>query len=164
MINYLYQLLKSKVMNLSKKIPILTLATILLSGCSLTSIQVPLIVPASTPTSQAPTLKPTSTLPTKSSKRTESQTFNVTGNYISPDGPESINVKLTLSDGLVQDVVVTPNTQDKSSLRWQQAFASGIKEVVVGKNIANLSVDKVSGSSLTGKGFNDALDKIRAKM
>ncbi len=40
-------------------------------------------------------------------------------------------------------------------------FAGGISDVVVGKNINDIDVDKVSGSSLTSGGFNEAIEKIK---
>jgi hypothetical protein len=39
-------------------------------------------------------------------------------------------------------------------------FVSGYKQYVVGKNIASIHLDRVSGSSLTGAGFNAALARI----
>lgn len=49
------------------------------------------------------------------------------------------------------------------SRKYMSKFSSGYKSLVVGKNISTLSLGKVSGSSLTGKGFNDALSKIKAQ-
>ena len=47
------------------------------------------------------------------------------------------------------------------SLEYQGKFAGGISNVVVGKNIDEIEVDKVSGSSLTSGGFNEAIEQIK---
>ncbi|WHP18235.1 FMN-binding protein [Cellulomonas sp. ES6] len=89
-------------------------------------------------------------------------TYDAEGSYSTPGGQESIQVELTVADGVVTDVSVTPEATGGNAARFQEEFASGIADVVVGQELAGLSVDKVSGSSLTGDGFNAALDEIRA--
>ncbi|MBD3779252.1 MAG: FMN-binding protein [Micrococcales bacterium] len=89
-------------------------------------------------------------------------TYDAEGSYSTPGGQESIQVELTVADGVVTDVTVTPEATGGNAARFQEEFASGIADVVVGQELAGLSVDKVSGSSLTGDGFNAALDEIRA--
>ncbi|QZN86828.1 FMN-binding protein [Cellulomonas sp. C5510] len=89
-------------------------------------------------------------------------TYDAEGSYSTPGGQESIQVELTVADGVVTDVTVTPEATGGNAARFQEEFASGIADVVVGQDLAGLSVDKVSGSSLTGDGFNAALDEIRA--
>lgn len=89
-------------------------------------------------------------------------TYDAEGSYSTPGGQESIQVELTVADGVVTDVTVTPEAAGGNAARFQEEFASGIADVVVGQDLAGLSVDKVSGSSLTGDGFNAALDEIRA--
>lgn len=89
-------------------------------------------------------------------------TYTAEGSYETPGGEESISVELTLADDLVTDVTVTPEATGGNAARFQDEFASGIADEVVGAELSGLSVDKVSGSSLTGDGFNAALDQIRA--
>lgn len=89
-------------------------------------------------------------------------TYTAEGSYSSPGGKESIGVELTVTDDVVTDVTVTPEADSGNAKRFQEEFASGIADEVVGKKLDGLSVDKVSGSSLTGDGFNAALDAIRA--
>ncbi len=88
--------------------------------------------------------------------------YTASGSYSSPGGEESIGVEVTVADGVVTEVTVTPEAENGNAARFQEEFASGIADVVVGQELAGLSVDKVSGSSLTGEGFNAALDQIRA--
>jgi uncharacterized protein with FMN-binding domain len=89
-------------------------------------------------------------------------TYTAEGSYSTPGGEESIQVEVTVADDVVTDVTVTPQASGGNAARFQDEFASGIAEEVVGAELAGLSVDKVSGSSLTGDGFNAALDAIRA--
>lgn len=89
-------------------------------------------------------------------------TYTAEGSYSTPGGEESISVELTVTGDVVSDVTVTPEADGGNAARFQDEFASGIADEVVGQELAGLSVDKVSGSSLTGGGFNEALDQIRA--
>ncbi len=88
-------------------------------------------------------------------------TYTAKGSYESPAGNETIEVSLTVADDVVTDVTVTPMADDATAVKFETQFASGIADEVVGKSLDGLSVDKVSGSSLTGTGFNAALDQIR---
>jgi len=83
------------------------------------------------------------------------------GAYMSPAGQEEIDVKLTLKNGIVIESVVTPKATAPISKAKQNAFAEGYKTSVVGKNINELQLGKIAGSSLTPKGFNDAVEKIK---
>jgi major membrane immunogen (membrane-anchored lipoprotein) len=89
-------------------------------------------------------------------------TYTAEGSYETPGGEESISVEVTVADDVVTDVTVTPEATGGNAARFQDEFASGIADEVVGAELSGLSVDKVSGSSLTGDGFNAALDQIRA--
>jgi lactam utilization protein B len=57
--------------------------------------------------------------------------YTADGDYVAPSGQESITVELTIEDD------------------------------VVGKDIDELTVSRVAGSSLTSSGFNAALDDIK---
>lgn len=88
--------------------------------------------------------------------------YSAAGSYQSPSGTESIDVTVTLADGVVTAVTVTPTADDPTAMQFQTAFAEGVAEVVVGQDIDSLSVDKVSGSSLTSAGFTAAIEQIKA--
>lgn len=90
-------------------------------------------------------------------------TYEATGNYVSPGGKQQVAVSLTLADGVVTAVIVTPEAVDPRSQGFQEQFASGIDGVVVGVPLDELAVDKVSGSSLTSRGFADAVEQIKAE-
>lgn len=89
-------------------------------------------------------------------------TYDAEGSYQSPGGTESIGVSLTLADGAVTAVTVTPKATDPNGERFQGEFKDGISSEVVGKKLDELSVSKVAGSSLTSGGFNAAVEQIKA--
>jgi uncharacterized protein with FMN-binding domain len=89
-------------------------------------------------------------------------TYTAEGSYDTPGGEESISVEVTVAGDVVTEVTVTPEASGGNAARFQDEFASGIADEVVGTELSGLQVDKVSGSSLTGDGFNAALDQIRA--
>jgi uncharacterized protein with FMN-binding domain len=88
--------------------------------------------------------------------------YTADGDYVAPSGKESISVDVTLKDGTVTAVTVTPHaTGGTRQDGFQQQFADNIASEVVGKNIDELDVSRVAGSSLTSTGFNAALDEIK---
>lgn len=78
-------------------------------------------------------------------------------------GPSSIDVAVTLADDEITAVKVTPNATNPTSLDYQQRFAEAVSALVVGKDIDEVNLDRVAGSSSTPDGFNDALNKIKAQ-
>lgn len=88
-------------------------------------------------------------------------TYTATGNYVSPGGQEDITVTLTISNDTITSASATTHAAAPISRQYQGEFVSNFKPLVIGKNIADLKLGKVAGSSLTGKGFNDALEKIK---
>lgn len=89
--------------------------------------------------------------------------YEVIGNYVSPGGDETIKVKVTLKDNVIADADVTPEATRPMSVKFQEKFVEGYKKKVVGKNINKVRLNKVSGSSLTPKGFNNAIEKIKVE-
>jgi uncharacterized protein with FMN-binding domain len=87
--------------------------------------------------------------------------YEATGSYTSPAGPEEVKITLTLKDGVVEATEFEGMAENPISVKLQGQFASGYEALVVGKNIDEIQLDKVSGSSLTPKGFNDAVSKIK---
>ena len=73
-----------------------------------------------------------------------------------------MDVTLTLESNVVTDVEVVGHGDNPNTKQFQGEFIGGIASEVVGKNIDELSVDKVAGSSLTSGGFNKAVDAIKA--
>lgn len=87
-------------------------------------------------------------------------TYRAEGSYTSPAGAETIIVDLTLVDGVVTEVTVRPTVTTGTSGSFQALFANGVRAQVVGKKIEEAAVGRVNGSSLTGNGFNRALQDI----
>jgi uncharacterized protein with FMN-binding domain len=90
-------------------------------------------------------------------------TYSADGNYVSPNGTETVGVQLTLASGTVTDVQITQHPSNPNTRKFQGEFAGGIASQVVGKNIEGLNVSKVAGSSLTSGGFNQAVEQIKSE-
>ena len=126
-----------------------------LAGCSTT--------PADTPTEEATTpADSTETAPDAGASTYTDGTYTESGSYQTPNGTESVEVTLTLADDVITAVEVTGSGGSRDTQEYQGQFIDGIDAVVVGKNIDDISVSKVAGSSLTSGGFNQAVEAIRA--
>lgn len=90
-------------------------------------------------------------------------TYEMVGNYVSPGGPETVGVTVTLANDVITDTTIEVQATRPTSKEKQEDFAANYKPMVIGKNIDEVVLTKVSGSSLTPKGFNDALEKIKAE-
>ncbi|MCU1441200.1 MAG: FMN-binding protein [Rhodoglobus sp.] len=89
-------------------------------------------------------------------------TYTESGDYSAPSGTETVEVTITLADNIITAVDVVGDATDPEARLHQGEFIDGIQGVVVGKNIDEIQVDKVGGSSLTSGGFNRAIDAIKA--
>jgi uncharacterized protein with FMN-binding domain len=75
----------------------------------------------------------------------------------------SIGVTVTLTGDIVTAVSVTPHATDPTSLDLQNRFAAAVPTVVVGRDIDEITVARLAGSSHTPHGFNAALEEIKAQ-
>lgn len=89
--------------------------------------------------------------------------YSSIGDYISPGGSEQIGITLTLKDDVIVDAKAEVKATRPASVKFQGFFSGGFSALVIGKKIDEVKLDKVSGSSLTPKGFNDALAKIKVQ-
>ncbi len=96
-------------------------------------------------------------------KRYKNGTYSAVGDYVSPGGAEQIGVTVTLKGDVIEDAQVQSMAFRPNTIRFQGIFIENFKPFVVGKNIDEVQLDKVSASSLTPKGFNDAIEKIKAE-
>lgn len=87
--------------------------------------------------------------------------YQASGGYQSPNGPETVEVSITITDGVIEAVEVIPAATNSTSKRYQGEFAGGIAAEVVGKSLDEADVSRVAGSSLTSGGFAEALQTIR---
>lgn len=90
-------------------------------------------------------------------------TYSAAGEYQAPSGTETVDVTVTLAAGVITEVTVVGESEDAQARGYQERFSSGIGAVVVSKGIDEIQVDKVGGSSLTGAGFNTAIEAIKAE-
>lgn len=115
------------------------------------------------PADASPTTSETSsTTDDSSSAAVNDGDYEAKGSYSNPGGQSEVQVDLTITDGKIADIKVTPGATNGTSRGYQQKFAGGIADEVVGKTLDELDVSKVSGSSLTSQGFNQAIDQIKA--
>jgi len=115
-----------------------------------------------------PTVKPAPVVVTPKPKPVvktvyKNGTYTADGNYRAPSGTETINVTLVIKNDIIVDSTVTGTSESGRSQGYMATFISHYKSYVTGKNIDSIKLDKVSGSSLTPKGFNDALSKIKVE-
>jgi uncharacterized protein with FMN-binding domain len=87
--------------------------------------------------------------------------YRASGGYQSPNGPETIEVSITISRGVIESVEVIPQATNSTSKRYQGDFGGGLAAEVVGKSLEEADVTRVAGSSLTSGGFAEALQTIR---
>jgi uncharacterized protein with FMN-binding domain len=88
-------------------------------------------------------------------------TYTAQGTYATPETVETISVTVTLQDDTITAVEVVGDPQKSESEEYQGEFIGGIAAEVVGKDIDQLSVSRVAGSSLTSGGFNSAIEEIK---
>jgi uncharacterized protein with FMN-binding domain len=88
-------------------------------------------------------------------------TYKATGDYVSPGGNQEITVSVTVKDGVITDTSAQNGASDTESKEHQEDFIDNYKSQVVGKKLSEVSLSRVSGSSLTSQGFNDAIQQIR---
>jgi hypothetical protein len=76
--------------------------------------------------------------------------------------PSHQDVTLTVENDTVTAVEINTPAEDDTSLGYQQRFADALPTAIVGRNIDELAVDRLAGSSGCSEGFMNALDEIRA--
>ncbi len=89
--------------------------------------------------------------------------YSAIGNYTSPAGEEEVEIKLTIDNDLVTEASSDVRSANDKSQYWQKQFSDNFSKEIVGKKIGEVKLDRVSGSSLTPKGFNEAIEKIKSQ-
>lgn len=87
--------------------------------------------------------------------------YTADSSYTTPGGMESIGVTVTLKNGIIENAILEQHATGGETAEYQEKFASGYQQLVVGKKISDVKLTRVAGSSLTSSGFNDALDQIQ---
>jgi uncharacterized protein with FMN-binding domain len=88
-------------------------------------------------------------------------TYSASAQYTSPGGVEGVELTVTLKNGSVTESELKTEPAASESREYQAKFQSGYKDQVVGKPVDSINLSRVSGSSLTSGGFNDALAQIK---
>lgn len=89
-------------------------------------------------------------------------TYTHVGRYISPGGAESIDVTVTIANEIITAASVKGSAIRGNAKDYQDAFISGFKSSVVGKDVREVSLTRTAGASLTSNGFNNAYKLIKA--
>lgn len=119
---------------------------------------------ASTPSSSSSTATTESSTSSSTGTTTYTDgTYTASGSYQTPESVEEISVTVTLADDVITSVEVAGDPQARESQQYQSQFIGGISDVVVGKDIDEISVSRVAGSSLTSGGFNKAIEEIKTE-
>jgi uncharacterized protein with FMN-binding domain len=63
--------------------------------------------------------------------------------------------------GLPSHHEINTPAEDETSLGYQQRFVAALPDAVVGRDISDLTVDRLAGSSGCSEGFMDALAQIK---
>lgn len=119
--------------------------------------------PASSGTNSSPTIVGNDANNAAMATAFKNGEYEAVGKYQTPGGETEVGVTLTLDNGVVTAVDVEKLATVPISQKFQDEFIASYKEQVIGKKINELQLSKVSGSSLTPKGFNDALEKIKTQ-
>jgi len=105
-----------------------------------------------------------STEPTVSDSTYNDGTYTTEVSYQVPSGQfEPMTVKVSLVNDIVTDVELEFEGIVGTSRLNQAKFVGAYEAVVIGKDIDSLNLSRVGGASLTTKGFNEALVKIKAE-
>lgn len=110
-----------------------------------------------------PTEKPAETM-AETPKGVKSVTTKAV--YKNPAGEDEVGFTLSVDAmGVIVDAKTDILAVHDISKKRQTAFAEGLPAAVKGKKLSELSsIDKVGGSSLTTKSFNDALAGLKSQL
>lgn len=131
------------------------------TGTALLGVAGALVLAGCSGAADADSKKPDSSTGSDASGPYADGTYTAEGSYQTPETLETVSVTLTLADDTVTDVEVTGEPIAPESKNYQGQFIDGISDVVVGKKLDELDVDRVAGSSLTSGGFNKAVAAIK---
>ncbi|NJL96213.1 hypothetical protein HC766_00725 [Candidatus Gracilibacteria bacterium] len=92
-------------------------------------------------------------------------TYKEEGTYRIPRGAdEEIVVNLTLEDDIVTDLSVELFATEGQSLIHQNNFRKGFNaDELIGKNLEEISLSRVTGASLSTAAFNKAISSIQSQ-
>ena len=83
------------------------------------------------------------------------------GDYNSPGGAEEIKATINLKNDIIISATIESKASRPNSQKFQKIFIENFKPLIIGKNLDQVELHTVSGSSLTSGGWNDAIEKIK---
>lgn len=119
--------------------------------------------PSSAATGEATTAAEAATTAAASGSTYQDGTYTATGTYTSPGGTEEVTVTLTLTGEVITAATAEGRATKPPSSQYQAEFVDNFAALIVGKDVADVSLDKVAGSSLTSGGFNEAVETIKSQ-
>ncbi len=152
-----------------KRAKIIGLSVIVLIAAAGTGAVVLLNKPEGDTATQSSDTTTSQSTPTTSDSSTTAETtgtykdgiYSADGSYRSPGGTETVGVTVTLKDNAITAVNIETHGTGNSA-EYQSMFKDGVGALTVGKNIDEVKLSRVSGSSLTSTGFNNALETIKS--
>ncbi|HEY6737203.1 MAG TPA: calcium-binding protein [Candidatus Saccharimonadia bacterium] len=121
------------------------------------------LAPSAVATNQVASTTATPAVESANTSQYKDGTYSATGSYESPGGQESIEISVTVKNGVITATSAQEAATDHDSEEYQQRFIANYKSLVVGKSLDSVSLGRVSGASLTGAGFNDAISQIKTQ-
>lgn len=124
---------------------------------------------AQTQQSSAQTTPPTTdTTNTNTTNSTSSGykdgSYTASSSYEVPHGNQNnVSATLTIAGGKITNVTTNNDYSDEESAQYVDFFKQEISSTIVGQSLADVSVSRVGGASLTSSAFNDVLDTIRTQ-
>lgn len=96
----------------------------------------------------------------------EAKVVTAKSSYKNPAGDDEVGFSLYIdSTGMIVDAKTEVLATHDISKKRQMAFAEGFPAAVTGKKLSELSaIDKVGGSSLTTKAFNESLNQLKSQL
>lgn len=119
--------------------------------------------PAATTNSATAAAADATTAAAASGSTYQDGTYTATGTYTSPGGTEEVTITLTLTDDVITAATAEGGATKPPSSQYQGEFVDNFAALIVGKDVADVSLDKVAGSSLTSGGFNKAVETIKSQ-
>lgn len=123
----------------------------------------PLLLPG-TPTEDGIVLGPVPTTSSYTDADLKDGTYSNEVRYEVPfEHVGLMNLEVTVADGVIADSVVEFEVTNPVSESYARSFDNYYKDEVVGQSLAEVSLARVGGASLTNAAFDAALEKIKAE-
>tara|TARA_B100000508_G_scaffold36168_2_gene27993 strand:+ start:7751 stop:9094 length:1344 start_codon:yes stop_codon:yes gene_type:complete len=123
----------------------------------------PLLLPG-TPTEDGIVLGPVPATPSYTDADLKDGTYSSAVRYEVPFGSiEIMNLKMTVTEGVVTDSKVVFEMTNPVSESYARSFDNYYRDEVVGQSLAEVSLARVGGASLTNAAFDAALKNIKTE-